>query len=125
LNSQNNSKELERLFSPEFRNRLTEIVKFDTLNSEVAGMVVNKFINELALQTKNKKVTLSITDEAVKHLAIKGFDEIFGARPLKRLIEQLIRKPLANLMLFGNLKQGGKASVIVKKGNIEIKSRLK
>ncbi|MBN2804045.1 MAG: AAA family ATPase [Deltaproteobacteria bacterium] len=125
LNSQNNSKELERLFSPEFRNRLTEIVKFDTLNSEVAGMVVNKFIQELALQTKNKNVALSITDEAVKHLAIKGFDEIFGARPLKRLIEQLIRKPLANLMLFGNLKQGGKASVIVKKGNIEIKSRLK
>ncbi len=102
------NKEVERLFSPEFRNRLTEVVTFGPLAHETAVRIVHKFLDQLRTQLAAKKVELDVSPDAVIKLARDGFDDFFGARPLARLIQRKVRQPLAEAMLFGTLKNGGR-----------------
>jgi ATP-dependent Clp protease ATP-binding subunit ClpA len=102
---------LEKLFSPEFRNRLDATVQFSSLSPEVIERVVEKFIMELDLQLNERKVYLSITPAARRYLAEKGYDRTFGARPMARLIHTEIKQPLANELLFGRLQGGGRVVV--------------
>ncbi len=98
---------LNTLFSPEFRNRLDAIVTFNPLNETIILNIVDKFINEIKKLLQDKKVSLTISDVARKHLAAKGYDRTFGARPMKRLIETEITDKLTDEILFGRLKKGG------------------
>ncbi len=104
---------IERAFSPEFRNRLDAWISFDTLTRPVILQVVDKLVRELAGQLEVKKVTLTLSPAARDWLAEKGFDRHFGARPMARLIQEQIRRPLADLLLFGALKEGGTAQAEV------------
>jgi ATP-dependent Clp protease ATP-binding subunit ClpA len=104
---------IERAFSPEFRNRLDAWISFDTLTRPVILKVVDKLVAELLGQLTAKKVTLDLTPAARDWLAEKGFDRHFGARPMARLIQEQIRRPLADLLLFGALKDGGAAKAEV------------
>lgn len=112
------NKEIERLFSPEFRNRLTEIVTFNKLAPEVMERIVDKFIKQLESQLQNKNVEISLTEAARRWLATKGYDDLFGARPLGRLIQQSVRQPIAEQMLFGKLEQGGKVVIDERGGEL-------
>jgi ATP-dependent Clp protease ATP-binding subunit ClpA len=98
---------LERLFSPEFRNRLDAIVSFKPLSSEVMETIVDKFVLELEAQLRERKVAIELGTEARAHLAKKGYDPVFGARPLARLVQTEIRNPLTDEILFGQLEHGG------------------
>lgn len=101
-----NQDAIQRTFSPEFRNRLDAIVNFAPLPPEVIGDVVDKFITELHDQLLDKNIILSVDDEVRLHLAKKGYDRLMGARPMARTIQELLKKPLSKLILFGDLKQG-------------------
>ncbi len=109
-------KALEKLFTPEFRNRLDEIIFFHPLNREIMLKVVDKFMTRLDTFLKPRKVKLVLSGKTREWLAENGFDAKFGARPLDRLIQESIKDPLANELLFGALKQGGKARVEMKEG---------
>jgi ATP-dependent Clp protease ATP-binding subunit ClpA len=98
---------LERLFSPEFRNRLDGIVSFKPLSSEVMETIVDKFVLELEAQLRERKVAIELLPEARAHLAKKGYDPVFGARPLARIIQTEVRNPLTDEILFGRLEHGG------------------
>ena len=111
---------IEHLFSPEFRNRLTEIVFFDPLSHDVMLQVVEKFISELNDQLFAQKVRVELDDEAKAWLAKHGYDERYGARPLGRLIQTTIRQSLAEEILFGTLQDGGSARVGVKDDKIVV-----
>jgi ATP-dependent Clp protease ATP-binding subunit ClpA len=100
-------KEIERLFSPEFRNRLDEIVRFDDLGPEVMLRVVDKFVRELEEQLRERKVKISLSDAARQWLATKGYDRDFGARPMARLIQTELKDRIADDLLFGPLASGG------------------
>ncbi|HPG88423.1 MAG TPA: AAA family ATPase, partial [Hyphomicrobium sp.] len=102
-----------KLFTPEFRNRLDAIVPFSGLSPEVIGKVVEKFIYQLEAQLADRGVSIELTDEATRWLAEKGYDEKFGARPLGRVIQEHIKKPLAEELLFGKLEHGGTVKVLV------------
>jgi ATP-dependent Clp protease ATP-binding subunit ClpA len=104
-------KDVERLFSPEFRNRLDEIVTFRALDPEVMGRVVDKFAAEVEAQLRDKKVALELSPEARAWLAEKGYDPSFGARPLARVIQRELKDPIAEAVLFGPLARGGTARV--------------
>jgi len=104
-------KEIERLFSPEFRNRLDEVVTFSALPPEVMGRVVDKFVAEVAEQLRERRVTLELTDAARVWLAEKGYDPLFGARPLARVIQTELKDRLADELLFGKLVRGGRARI--------------
>jgi ATP-dependent Clp protease ATP-binding subunit ClpA len=112
--------EINKVFSPEFRNRLDNIVWFNHLGDEVIQQVVDKFIVELQVQLDEKSVSLEITKDAKKWMATKGYDKTMGARPMARLIQEQLKKPLANELLFGELTQGGVAKVAVKKDKLVI-----
>jgi len=103
--------EIKRLFTPEFRNRLDSIISFGALNEDIILRVVDKFLMALEEQLHEKKVDAVFTDALRKHLAAKGFDPLMGARPMQRLIQDTIRKALADELLFGKLTQGGKVTV--------------
>jgi ATP-dependent Clp protease ATP-binding subunit ClpA len=105
--------EIDKIFSPEFRNRLDEIVHFDTLSPEVMELVVDKFVIELERQLLERKIKIELRPEARKRLAKKGYDPDFGARPLDRLIQKEIKNPLTDEVLFGRLKGGGNVVVDV------------
>ncbi|OUS28716.1 ATP-dependent Clp protease ATP-binding subunit ClpA [Thalassotalea sp. 42_200_T64] len=105
--------EINRVFSPEFRNRLDSIVWFNHLEGEVIEQVVDKFIVELQVQLDNKGVSLEVSKTARLWLAEHGYDKTMGARPMARLIQEKLKKPLANELLFGDLMQGGIAKVDV------------
>ena len=107
------NQEIEKLFSPEFRNRLDEIVRFDALPPEVMERVVEKFVRELEVQLKERKISVTLTPAARKRLAEKGYDPDFGARPLGRLIQKDLKDPLTDEVLFGKLKNGGRVEVDV------------
>ncbi|HEY2990758.1 MAG TPA: ATP-dependent Clp protease ATP-binding subunit ClpA [Candidatus Binatia bacterium] len=109
---------IEKTFSPEFRNRLDAIIAFNALSPEVILCVVDKFINELNLQLQEKKVSLSLTPRAREWLAQRGYDPIFGARPMARLIQNEVKRPLADEILFGKLQSGGKVEVDEKDGSL-------
>ncbi|MCK5682401.1 AAA family ATPase, partial [bacterium] len=122
-NPQNKGKKaLEKLFTPEFRNRLDETIFFHPLNEKIMLQVVDKFIARFDNFLKPRKVKLSVSNPVRKWLAKNGFDPKFGARPLERLIQNKIKDPLADELLFGNLKQGGEANVVMKGDNPEIKT---
>jgi ATP-dependent Clp protease ATP-binding subunit ClpA len=111
-------KAVERLFSPEFRNRLDARLRFNPLSPVVMGQIVDKFVRELSAQLAEKKVTVEITDAARQLLAEKGYDPTFGARPLGRVIEESVKRPLTDELLFGALESGGTATVDAEGGEI-------
>ncbi len=102
---------IERMFTPEFRNRLDSIIQFASLPPEIVGMVVDKFVIQLEVQLADRQVVIELTDEARQWLAGKGYDQRFGARPLARVIQEYIKKPLAEELLFGKLEKGGMVRV--------------
>ena len=104
---------INRLFAPEFRNRLDSIITFSHLSQEVIAMVVEKFVLQLEAQLADRDVTIELTDEATKWLIANGYDELMGARPMARVIQEHIKKPLADDVLFGRLKSGGHVRVAV------------
>ncbi|WP_040759401.1 ATP-dependent Clp protease ATP-binding subunit ClpA [Woodsholea maritima] len=104
---------IERLFTPEFRNRLDAIIPFSGLASDVVGRVVEKFVLQLEAQLADRGVTFELTDAATQWLSKKGYDANYGARPLSRVIQEHIKKPLAEEILFGQLKKGGIVKVDV------------
>ena len=99
--------EINKTFTPEFRNRLDGIVWFDHLDQEVILQVVDKFIVELQVQLDNKGVSLEVTSKARSWMAEQGYDKSMGARPMARLIQEKVKKELANELLFGQLVDGG------------------
>ncbi|MCR2747781.1 ATP-dependent Clp protease ATP-binding subunit ClpA [Limnobacter parvus] len=103
--------DIKRMFSPEFRNRLDSVISFRALDEEIILRVVDKFLMDLEEQLHQKKVDAVFTDELRKHLAKKGFDPLMGARPMQRLIQDTIRKALADELLFGKLVNGGRVTV--------------
>jgi len=112
--------ELKKTFTPEFRNRLSEIIYFNSLSEEVVVFVVNKFIFELEDVLEQKNVSLIVSDIARKWFAENGYDSNMGARPMFRLIEKEIRKPLADELLFGKLSSGGTVKVGIKKDKVTL-----
>jgi ATP-dependent Clp protease ATP-binding subunit ClpA len=98
---------INRLFTPEFRNRLDAVISFSPLSPETIGRVVDKFILQLEEQLADRNVTIELDDGARQWLAEKGYDRLFGARPLGRIIQEHIKKPLAEELLFGRLTKGG------------------
>jgi len=111
---------IRRLFTPEFRNRLDAIVHFAPLSPEVMGQIVDKALKALEAQLRERKVSVSVTPEARRWLAERGYDPGMGARPLARLVQERIKKPLADLLLFGPLKNGGHLRIEVKEGELEL-----
>jgi ATP-dependent Clp protease ATP-binding subunit ClpA len=103
--------EIKRLFTPEFRNRLDATISFRALDEEIILRVVDKFLMGLEEQLHEKKVDAIFTDRLRRHLASKGFDPLMGARPMQRLIQDTIRRALADELLFGRLVDGGRLSV--------------
>jgi ATP-dependent Clp protease ATP-binding subunit ClpA len=103
--------EIKRQFTPEFRNRLDAIVSFRALDEEIILRVVDKFLIELENQLQDKKVEVSFEDSLRKYLAKKGFDPAMGARPMQRIIQDKIRKALADELLFGRLLNGGRVDI--------------
>jgi len=113
-------REIQRLFSPEFRNRLDEIVKFDGLGPEIMARIVDKFVKEVDEQLRERRVRISLSDAARTWLAEKGYDPVFGARPMARLIQKEVKDPIVDDLLFGSLaKKGGKVQVDVGEAGLE------
>ncbi|MCW5747148.1 MAG: ATP-dependent Clp protease ATP-binding subunit ClpA [Alphaproteobacteria bacterium] len=104
---------INRLFAPEFRNRLDATIKFANLGPDTVGLVVDKFIAELEGQLADRRVLFELTDEARKWLGTRGYDRLYGARPLARIIQEHVKKPLADEILFGRLKDGGVVKIRV------------
>lgn len=111
-------KELKKFFAPEFRNRLDGVVTFGKLSKETMIKIVGKFIMELRDQVKEKGVRVKLNDDAIDWLIEKGFDSKMGARPLQRVIDKEIKRPLARMMLFGDLKSGGTLTITVKSNEL-------
>ena len=105
--------DIKRLFTPEFRNRIDAIISFAALDIEIIARVVDKFLMQLEDQLHEKKVEIVFTDALKAHLAVKGFDPLMGARPMARLIQDTIRRALADELLFGKLANGGKVTIDV------------
>ncbi|GGD35816.1 ATP-dependent Clp protease ATP-binding subunit ClpA [Sinisalibacter lacisalsi] len=112
---------IERTFSPEFRNRLDAVINFAPLGKEVILQVVEKFVLQLEAQLLDRGVTIELTKKAAEWLAEKGYDDRMGARPLARVIQEHIKKPLAEELLFGKLTKGGIVKVGVKDGKIDLR----
>src|SRR5690606_26632906 len=106
---------INRLFTPEFRNRLDAVIQFGALPMPVVHQVVQKFVMQLEAQLAERRVTFDLSEEAVAWLAERGYDERMGARPLGRVIQEHIKRPLAEEVLFGKLKRGGTVKVTVEK----------
>ena len=112
--------EINKLFSPEFRNRLDNIIWFNHLEIDIIYQVVDKFIVQLQAQLDKKQISLEVTDSARKWLADHGYDRTMGARPMGRLIQEKLKKPLANEILFGALQNGGSVTVSLDKDGQDI-----
>ena len=110
---------IEKMFTPEFRNRLDHVISFAALGPEVVAQVVDKFVIELETQLGERDVIIELTEKSRQWLAKKGYDKLFGARPLARVIQEKIKKPLAEELLFGKLKSGGIVCVDVKDGKAQ------
>ena len=109
---------ITRMFSPEFRNRLDAIVAFDSLTPEVVAKVVEKFILQLEAQLEDRNVSIELSEDAQSWIAEKGFDKIFGARPMGRFIQEHVKKPLADELLFGKLVKGGHVLITLVDGKL-------
>ena len=117
-NSNDNQEAMKRAFSPEFRNRLDSVIQFKALPPVVIESVVDKFLTELQAQLDDKRVVLEVDQSARDWLATNGYDRLMGARPMQRLIQEHLKKPLAEMILFGELAEyGGNVAVTVKKEN--------
>ncbi|MBS1065719.1 ATP-dependent Clp protease ATP-binding subunit ClpA [Gluconobacter kondonii] len=110
---------VKRLFTPEFRNRLDAIIPFANLTPETVGRVVEKFVLQLEAQLADRHVTIEISSSAKEWLAERGYDRLYGARPLGRVIQEYIKKPLAEELLFGGLAQGGAVRIGMKNGALD------
>jgi ATP-dependent Clp protease ATP-binding subunit ClpA len=104
---------IKKLFTPEFRNRLDATITFAPLSRGTIDKVVEKFVLELEVQLSDRDVTFDLTPEAARWLGEKGYDDAFGARPLARVIQDNIKKPLADEILFGKLKNGGTVRILL------------
>jgi ATP-dependent Clp protease ATP-binding subunit ClpA len=113
---------IERVFAPEFRNRLDAVVHFLPLGGPEVEKVVDKHVDELRALVANKKIAITLDPAARAWLAEKGFDRAFGARPMARLVEKTIKKPLSEMMLFGDLKDGAEIRVVVKDGELTLEA---
>ncbi|MEL6259107.1 MAG: AAA family ATPase, partial [Pseudomonadota bacterium] len=102
---------LKRLFTPEFRNRLDSVIQFGGLTPEIIERVVEKFVLQLEAQLADRNVTIELSDAARSWLAKRGFDADFGARPLSRTIQEHVKKPMAEELLFGKLAKGGAVKI--------------
>jgi len=112
--------EINRFFSPEFRNRLDAVIQFQPLHRKTILSVVDKFLAELEAQLDEKKVSLVVNDDARKWFAEHGYDRIMGARPMSRLIQEKIKKPLAEELLFGRLSHGGHVVVTISEDDVQL-----
>ncbi len=110
---------IKKMFTPEFRNRLDAVVAFKSLQPDVIEKVVEKFLTQLEAQLADKHVTIETSDAAKKHLAKEGFDPHYGARPLARFIQEHIKKPLAEELLFGRLQNGGTVRIDFQDGKLQ------
>jgi len=120
--TQDSDRAVERLFSPEFRNRLDARIRFNALNRDLMERIVEKFVHQLADQLAGKKVRIELTEPARKWLADKGYDPSFGARPLARVIEESIKRPLTDELLFGKLESGGTVVVDLDEDRIVLRT---
>jgi ATP-dependent Clp protease ATP-binding subunit ClpA len=120
-----NDDALKKFFAPEFRNRLDGIITFGKLGKDTMTKIVGKFIGELKDQVKDKGIKVKITDEAIDWLVEKGFDSKMGARPLQRVIDKEIKRPLSRLMLFGELKNGGGLVIDVNEAELALVAKPK
>jgi len=111
---------VERTFSPEFRNRLDAIISFGPLPRSVILQVVEKFVLQLEAQLMERDVSIELTEQAAEWLADRGYDSAMGARPLGRVIQEHIKKPLAEELLFGKLSEGGLVRVIVTDDKLDL-----
>jgi ATP-dependent Clp protease ATP-binding subunit ClpA len=111
---------IERTFTPEFRNRLDAVISFSSLPKDVIMQVVEKFVLQLEAQLMDRNVTIELSMPAAEWIANKGYDDTMGARPLGRVIQEHIKKPLAEELLFGELAKGGIVKVGVKDGKIAL-----
>jgi len=118
-------KALKKFFAPEFRNRLDAVVTFGKLTKETMIKIVGKFMVEVREQVKDKGIKIKISDEAIDWLIDKGFDSKMGARPLQRVIDKDIKRPLSKLMLFGDLKNGGLLNITVADGSLALTAKPK
>jgi len=116
-------KELKKFFAPEFRNRLDGIITFSKLSKETMIKIVGKFLVELKTQVNDKGITVTISNEAIDYLVEKGFDSKMGARPLQRVIDKDVKRPLSREMLFGSLKDGGAVEIDVNDDGIILKTK--
>ena len=107
---------VKRMFSPEFRNRLDAVVPFAYLGTEVIARVVDKFVLQLELQLAEQNVHIQFDGDAREWLGKRGYDKLYGARPMARLIQEKVKQPLAEELLFGKLRHGGEVHVSVKDG---------
>jgi ATP-dependent Clp protease ATP-binding subunit ClpA len=110
---------VKRLFTPEFRNRLDAIIGFAALTPEIVARVVEKFVMQLEAQLADRNVTIELSSAAKEWLAERGYDPLYGARPLARVIQEHIKKPLAEELLFGRLTKGGAVKVMLKDGALD------
>ncbi len=110
---------IKRLFTPEFRNRLDAVIAFAGLTPEIVGRVVEKFVMQLEAQLADRNVTIELVSAAKEWLAERGYDRLYGARPLARVIQEHIKKPLAEELLFGKLVKGGSVKVTLKDGKLD------
>ena len=111
---------INRLFTPEFRNRLDATVTFNALGTSEVEKVVDKQVDELRAMVAAKGITIELEPEARAWLAAKGFDRAFGARPMARLVERVIKKPLSEMLLFGSLAEGGTLRIGVDGGELKL-----
>jgi ATP-dependent Clp protease ATP-binding subunit ClpA len=105
---------IKKMFTPEFRNRLDAVVPFGYLPPAVVARVVDKFILQLELQLADRGVHIDLDDEAREWLTVRGYDKLYGARPMGRLVQEKIKQPLAEELLFGKLVNGGEVKVRIK-----------
>ncbi len=110
---------IKRMFTPEFRNRLDAVIAFAALTPEIVGRVVEKFVMQLEAQLADRNVTIELSSAAKEWLAERGYDRLYGARPLGRVIQEHIKKPLAEELLFGKLTKGGAIKVTMKDGKLD------
>ena len=117
------SEAIEHAFTPEFRNRLDAVIPFAPLPPEVVRMVVDKFVLQLEVQLSDRQVEITLDDGARDWLAVRGYDSAYGARPLARVVQEHIKKPLADALLFGELTQGGTVSITVHDGALVLETK--
>jgi ATP-dependent Clp protease ATP-binding subunit ClpA len=116
-----NNDAINKIFSPELRNRIDSIIHFNHLNKEIVLSIVDKFIIQVEAQLEDKGVSLSIDKKAKEYLANIGYDEVYGARELGRVIQEKVKKPMAEELIFGALSKGGHVDITIDKEEISLK----